>query len=289
METKKKALGKGLQDLFSNASFNFDDFEKDIVEEEKNNSVEISLDEIRSNPYQPRKTFNDESLNELAASIKEYGIIEPIIVKKSVQGYEIVAGERRCKAAKIAGLTTIPAIVKDFSDQDMMEIALLENIQREDLNPIDEASSIDRIIKVRGFTQDEFAKRFGKSRSYITNLLGLLRLPLVVQEKVKDGKLSMSHARNLSKLDDEELIITLANRIEKEGLSVREIEKLISGKTPLTKEVKPLDPMLKIYEDAISDATGSKVRINSKKIEISYDSMTDLNRIMEILNINIKD
>ena len=289
METKKKALGKGLQDLFSNASFNFDDFEKDIVEEEKNNSVEISLDEIRSNPYQPRKTFNDESLNELAASIKEYGIIEPIIVKKSVQGYEIVAGERRTKAAKIAGLTIIPAIVKDFSDQDMMEIALLENIQREDLNPIDEASSIDRIIKVRGFTQDEFAKRFGKSRSYITNLLGLLRLPLVVQEKVKDGKLSMSHARNLSKLDDEELIITLANRIEKEGLSVREIEKLISGKTPLTKEVKPLDPMLKIYEEAISDATGSKVRINSKKIEISYDSMTDLNRIMEILNINIKD
>ena len=288
METKKKALGKGLEELFSNASFTFDNFEEEIVKEEKNNSVEIPIDEIRSNPYQPRKTFNDESLNELAASIKEYGVIEPIIVKKSIKGYEIVAGERRTKAAKIAGLVTIPAIVKEFSDEDMMEIALLENIQREDLNPIDEAESIANIIKVRGFTQEEFASRFGKSRSYITNLLGLLKLPKVVQTKVKEGKISMSHARSLSKLENEEQIINLAEKIEKEGLNVRDIEKILSKK-PKVKEYKYINPELRIYEDAISEATGSKVKINNKKIEISYDSLTDLNRIMEILHIDIKD
>ena len=288
METKKKALGKGLEELFSNASFTFDNFEEEIVKEEKNNSVEIPIEEIRSNPYQPRKTFNDESLNELAASIKEYGVIEPIIVKKSIKGYEIVAGERRTKAAKLAGLVTIPAIVKDFSDEDMMEIALLENIQREDLNPIDEAESIANIIKVRGFTQEEFANRFGKSRSYITNLLGILKLPKNVQQKVKDGKISMSHARSLSKLEDEEKIINLAERIEKEGLNVRDIEKILSKKISI-KKYNYLNPELRIYEDAISEATGSKVKINNRKIEISYDSLTDLNRIMEILHIDIKD
>lgn len=288
METKKKALGKGLEELFSNASFTFDNFEDEIVKEEKNNSIEIPLSEIRSNPYQPRKTFNDDSLNELAASIKEYGVVEPIIVKKAVKGYEIVAGERRTKAAILAGLKTIPAIVKEFTDSDMMEIALLENIQREDLNPIDEAESIANIISVKGYTQEEFASRFGKSRSYITNLLGLLKLPNSVQSKVKDGSLSMSHARSLSKIDDEDKIIELADRIEKENLNVRDIEKLLSKKSSV-KDVKRIDPTLRIYEDAISEATGSKVKITDKKIEISYDSLTDLNRIMEILHIEIED
>ena len=288
METKKKALGKGLEELFSNASFTFDNFEDEIVREEKNNSIEIPLEEIRSNPYQPRKTFNDDSLRELADSIKEYGVVEPIIVKKSVKGYEIVAGERRTKAALLAGLKTIPAIVKEFTDSDMMEIALLENIQREDLNPIDEAESIANIINVKGYTQEDFARRFGKSRSYITNLLGLLKLPKVVQNKVKNGNISMSHARSLSKLDDENRIVELANKIEKEGLNVREIEKLLSKKQ-VVKPVVQNNPTIHIYEDAISEATGSKVKITNKKIEISYDSMTDLNRIMEILHIEIGD
>ena len=252
--------------------------------------VKVPIEKVIPNPYQPRKTFNEESLNELAQSIKIYGIIEPIIVKKSVKGYEIVAGERRTKAAKLAGLTKVPAIVKDFSDEDMMEIALLENIQREDLNPIDEATSINGIIKMRGFTQEEFAQRFGKSRSYITNLLGLLRLPKSVQEKVKSGKLSMSHARSLSKLTDEDQIISLADRIEKEGLNVRDIEKLLSKRETFKREnsyTKNND--FKIYEDAFSEVTGSKVKITNKKIEISYDSINDLNRIMEILNVGIKD
>ena len=288
METKKKALGKGLEELFSNASFAFDNFEEEIVKQEKNSTTEIPIEEIRSNPYQPRKTFSDESLNELAESIKEYGVVQPIIVKKSINGYELVAGERRTKAAKLAGLITIPAIVKDFSDEEMMEIALLENIQREDLNPIDEAESIANIINMRGLTQEDFARKFGKSRSYITNLLGILRLPKPIQEKVKNGKLSMSHARCLSKIDDEEKIISLANRIEKEGLNVRDIEKILSKKQT-NKSIGLDTTSYRIYEDAISEATGSKVKITNKKIEISYDSLTDLNRIMEILHIDIKD
>ena len=184
METKKKALGKGLEELFSNSSFTIDTLEDTIVKEERNNATEIDLSQIRSNPYQPRKVFDEEALNELADSIKVYGVVEPVILKKSVKGYEIVAGERRCKASKIAGLTTVPAIIKDFTDEEMMEIALLENIQREDLNPVDTAISISNILQVKDMTQEEFSKKFGKSRSYITNLLGLLNLPKSVQESM---------------------------------------------------------------------------------------------------------
>ena len=225
METKKKALGKGLEQLFTNNVIDFDNFEKEIVEEANGNVEEINLSEIRSNPYQPRKTFNEESLNELATSIKQYGIVEPIIVKKSIKGYELIAGERRCKAAKIAGLTKIPAIIKDFNDQEMMEIALIENIQREDLNPIDEATSVANIIKLRGMTQEEFATTFGKSRSYVTNLLGLLNLPKDVQNKLINKEISMSHARVLSKIDDEEKVIFLADKVIKEKMNVRDLER----------------------------------------------------------------
>ena len=288
METKKKALGKGLEELFSNSSFTIDTLEDTIVKEERNNATEIDLSQIRSNPYQPRKVFDEETLNELADSIKVYGVVEPVILKKSVKGYEIVAGERRCKASKIAGLTTVPAIIKDFTDEEMMEIALLENIQREDLNPVDTAISISNILQVKDMTQEEFSKKFGKSRSYITNLLGLLNLPKSVQELVKNGKLSMSHARCLSKIDDEEKVINLANKIIKENLNVRDIEKMLSKKDD-KKVIKEKNEKFRMYEDAFSDTIGNKVRISNKKIEISYNSMQDLNRIMEILNINFND
>lgn len=288
METKKKALGKGLEELFSNSSFTIDTLEDTIVKEERNNATEIELSQIRSNPYQPRKVFDEEALNELADSIKVYGVVEPVILKKSVRGYEIVAGERRCKASKIAGLTTVPAIIKDFTDEEMMEIALLENIQREDLNPVDTAISISNILQVKDMTQEEFSKKFGKSRSYITNLLGLLNLPKSVQELVKNGKLSMSHARCLSKIDDEEKVINLANKIIKENLNVRDIEKMLSKKDD-KKVIKEKNEKFRMYEDAFSDTIGNKVRISNKKIEISYNSMQDLNRIMEILNINFND
>ena len=288
METKKKALGKGLEELFSNSSFTIDTLEDTIVKEERNNATEIELSQIRSNPYQPRKVFDEEALNELADSIKVYGVVEPVILKKSVKGYEIVAGERRCKASKIAGLTTVPAIIKDFTDEEMMEIALLENIQREDLNTVDTAISISNILQVKDMTQEEFSKKFGKSRSYITNLLGLLNLPKSVQELVKNGKLSMSHARCLSKIDDEEKVINLANKIIKENLNVRDVEKMLSKKDD-KKVIKEKNEKFRMYEDAFSDTIGNKVRISNKKIEISYNSMQDLNRIMEILNINFND
>ena len=288
METKKKALGKGLEELFSNSSFTIDTLEDTIVKEERNNATEIELSQIRPNPYQPRKVFDEEALNELADSIKVYGVVEPVILKKSVKGYEIVAGERRCKASKIAGLTTVPAIIKDFTDEEMMEIALLENIQREDLNPVDTAISISNILQVKDMTQEEFSKKFGKSRSYITNLLGLLNLPKSVQELVKNAKLSMSHARCLSKIDDEEKVINLANKIIKENLNVRDVEKLLSKKDD-KKVIKEKNEKFRMYEDAFSDTIGNKVRISNKKIEISYNSMQDLNRIMEILNINFND
>ena len=292
METKKKALGKGLEELFSNASFAFDNFEEEIIKQDKNSTMEIPIEEIRSNPYQPRKTFSDESLSELAQSIKEYGVVQPIIVKKSIKGYELVAGERRTKAAKIAGLVTIPAIVKDFSDEEMMEIALLENIQREDLNPIDEAKSVMNIIKLRGMTQEEFAVKFGKSRSYITNLLGLLKLPDNIQTMLINKEISASHARTLSKLEDEVQIENIANRIVKENLNVRELETIVNNKEIVKR--KPIathekEPKFHIYENVISDKIGNKVKINKNKIEITFDSLKDLERIMEILNISIGD
>lgn len=293
METKKKALGKGLEQLFANNVIDFDNFEKEIVEENKGDVTQIELSLIRSNPYQPRKTFNDDTLQELATSIKRYGIVEPVIVKKSIKGYELIAGERRCKAAKLAGLKTVPAVIKDFNDQEMMEIALIENIQREDLNPIDEANSILNIINMRGWTQEEFAVFFGKSRSYVTNILGLLNLPEDIQKMVIDKNLSMSHARVLSKLENQEQIRLLANKIVRDKINVRELEKLVSGDDTLEKR-KPVmnkknDVNLKIYEEAFSDVTGNKVNINNKKIEIYYDSIKDLERIMEIFNISLGD
>ena len=292
METKKKALGKGLEQLFNNSAIDFDNFESSIVENNQKNVTEINLSEIRSNPYQPRKTFNEDSLNELAESIKEYGVVQPIIVKKSIKGYELIAGERRCKAATKAGLTKIPAIIKDFSDQEMMEIALLENIQREDLNPIDEANSVESIIKLRGFTQEEFATKFGKSRSYVTNLLGILKLPVSVKKLVENGSLSMSHARVLSKIDDEEKIISLAEKIIKENLSVREVEKL-ANKQVTIKEIKEnkLTNMAKykMFQDIMCDKLGTNVKITKNKIEINFINDEDLEKILETLNIKIED
>ncbi len=295
MEPKKKALGKGLEQLFSNNVIDFDNFEKEIVDENKKDVTLINVNEIRSNPHQPRKTFNEDSLQELAVSIKEYGVVQPIIVKKSIKGYELVAGERRLKASKIAGLTEIPAIIKEFTDQEMMEIALIENIQREDLNAIDEANSVLNIIKLRGITQEEFATKFGKSRSYVTNLLGLLNLPENIQSMVINKEISASHARVLSKLSDKEQIEALAKKVIKERLNVRDLENLVNKddvekRMPILKSKNDnVNSKYKMYENVISDKTGNKVKISKNKIEISFDSDKDLERIMEILNIEISE
>ena len=293
MESKKKALGKGLEQLFSSSVIDFDNFERDIVEESNKDVTEINIDEIRSNPYQPRKTFNIESLNELATSIKEYGVIQPIIVKKSIKGYELIAGERRTKAAKIAGLTTIPAIIKDFNDQEMMEIALIENIQREDLNPIDEATSISNIIKLRGYTHEEFAQKFGKSRSYVTNILGVLKLPEEVKKMVEKKDISMSHARVLSKLDDDDKAVDLAKKIVTEEISVHELEQIASTESESLNKKKVHTPSFEVgyrlYENLVCDKLHTKVRIGKNKMEIYFDDKRDLERILDEINIKIED
>ncbi len=286
-----RALGKGLEQLFSNERIDFDKFEKKIVEEAKETSdiVEIPLTEIRSNPYQPRKEFDEESLQEFADSIKEHGVIQPIIVKKSIKGYELIAGERRTRAAKIAGKETIPAIIRDFNDDEMMEIALVENIQRENLNPIEEAEALSKIIEKNNLTQESASKKFGKSRSYITNILGLLKLPEKTKKYVTEGKISMGHARVLSKLTDEEKINNLADLIIEEGLSVREIEKLTSDNNFKKRIKKPevINTKYSIYEALMRDRIGTKIKIKNKKIEIPFDSEKDLERIIEILGMGV--
>lgn len=293
METKKKALGKGLEQLFSNNVIDFENFEDTVVDENKKDVTEINIDEIRSNPYQPRRTFDTETLNELAKSIEEYGVVQPVIVKKSIKGYELIAGERRTKAAKIAGLKVIPAIVKDFDDQQMMEIALIENIQREDLNPMDEAVSINNIIKLRGYTQDEFANKFGKSRTYVTNILGLLKLPEDVKKMVEKRTLSMSHARVLSKIDDEEKVVRLAKQVITDELSVRELEKITQDDKKEIEVVKNkksgYDHKYRMYENIIMDNLDTKVRVSKKKIEIYFDGVNELEEILSKMNVKVEE
>ncbi len=293
METKRKALGKGLEQLFSNERIDFDSFEKEIVTKTKpGDIIEINLAEIRSNPYQPRKNFDEKALIELADSIKEHGVVQPIIVKQSIKGYELVAGERRVKASKLAGLEKIPAIIRNFDDQEMMEIALVENIQRENLNPIEEAGAFEAIIASTGMTQDELAKKFGKSRSHITNMIGLLRLSNNTKKMIAENKISMGHARVLSKMADEFQAEALANRIIAENLSVRDVEKLAGdnefSKTNKINRVKSPNIRYNIFENVMREKIGTKVKIGSHKIEIPFDSEKDLERIIEILGINIE-
>ncbi len=291
MDQKKKALGRGLEQLFDSEVLDFNSFESNILESADESDIkEIPLSDIRSNPYQPRKTFNDEALNELAESIKNYGVFQPIIVKKSIKGYDLVAGERRVRAAKKAGLEKIPAIIKDFSDELMREIALLENLQRENLTAIELAWAYKGIIDSLHITQDELANKLGKSRSSVTNILGLLNLPTSVQNMVLDGKLSMGHARELSKLDDSEKIKEYAKKIVNENLSVRDIEELskkeeLKRKNPITRATEPNE--YHYLEREMSEQLGTKVKIGNKKIEISFTNNADLDRLLEIMNIKI--
>lgn len=294
METKRKALGRGLEDLFNSESLELEKIENKIMESAtKDEIVEIKLSELRSNPYQPRKVFDEDALNELSESIKNYGVFQPIIVKKSIKGYDIIAGERRVKASKIAGKTTIPAIIRDFSDEQMMQIALLENLQRENLSAIEEATAYRDIINALSLTQDELAKKLGKSRSHITNMLGLLKLPSDVQDMVLKNDLSMGHARVLSKLENETEIKELANKVKDDGLSVRELENQVNStykrSVPIKRREKSDNKEYKYLEDALEEKLGTKVKILSGKIQINYSSVSDLNRIMEILNINIEE
>ena len=289
-ESKRRALGRGLEELFSIEDINYGNLEEKIMETVHEEEIQhLPLNELRVNPYQPRKTFNEESLNELAESIKEHGVFQPIIVKKSIKGYEIVAGERRFRASKLAGKETIPAIVRNFTDEEMMEIAVLENLQRENLNAVDEANAYKTLMENLHLTQDQVSKRVNKSRSHITNLLGILSLPEDVLTLVKENKLSMGHARCLSKLSDIEKINELTKKVLEENLSVRELEALSSGNEIERKNKIVKNPKSNEYtslEKELTEYYGTKVKIANKKLIISFENNQDLNRILEMINYN---
>ena len=292
MEQKKKALGKGLEELFSSEVLDFDTFESNIMENTSSDEVmEIPVNEVRPNPYQPRKTFNEDALNELAESIKNYGVFQPIIVKKGIKGYDLIAGERRLRASRIAGMEKIPAIVKEFTDEEMREISLLENIQRENLTSIELAWAYKGIIDNLDIRQEDLAKKIGKSRSHITNTLGLLNLPEDVQKKILDGELSMGHARVLSKMEDEEEVSHLVDKVIKDNISVHALEEIskkedIKKRMPVTR--RRVDTNYFHIENELRDILGTKVKVDNKKMSIYFENVNDLNRILEIMNIEIK-
>ena len=291
--SKGKGLGRGIDALFQDfASLEEVDVKKEEV-------IDIPLKELRPNPYQPRKTFDEGSLEELAESIKQSGVFQPIIVRQSsVKGYEIIAGERRFRASKLAGKETIPAIVREFDEEAMMQIAVLENLQREDLNPLEEAEAYDMLMKNLKLTQVEVAERLGKSRPYIANYLRLLALPELVKDMVQQETLSMGQARTLLGLKDKKMIASLADRAAKEGLTVRQLEQLVNdlnedeSKKPTKTAKKPTKEKpyyLRESEDRLMDKFGTTVLIQEKegkgKIEIEYLSQSDLARILDILDI----
>ncbi len=288
MENKKRALGRGLEQLFNNENLDLNQIEEKIYETATADEiVEIPVAEIRSNPYQPRGSFPAESINELANSIKEYGVFQPIIVKKSIKGYQLIAGERRVRACRELGLETIPAIIRDLTDEQMMEIALLENLQREDLNAIEEATAYKNLMTKLNITQDQLSKRIGKSRSHITNILGLLNLPKTAQEAVINKDLTMGHARVLSKLEDQAQIDELTKEIIKNQLSVREVEeKLQNQQFQRKRQIKrTINSEFALVEELMTNKLDTKVRVKDKKIVINFENKADLSRILEILNI----
>lgn len=292
MEQKKKALGRGLEELFSTEVLDFDTFENNVIESASESDIkEINVSEIRPNPYQPRKSFNDDALKELSESIKNYGVFQPIIVKKSIKGYDLIAGERRLRASKLAGLEKIPAIVKEFTDEEMREISLLENLQRENLTAIELAWAYKGIIDNLDIRQEDLAQKIGKSRAHVTNILGLLNLPDEVQKMVLNSEISMGHARVLSKMDNPDEVKHLANRIVNENLSVHDIENIsreeeIKKRVPVTRRNIVND--YSNVESQMREILGTKVKIDSKKVNIYFENINDLNRILEIMNIEIK-
>lgn len=278
-------LGRGLDSLFGQQ--NVTDILKDIENgKDQRSQLMIPVSEIRPNPYQPRKIFNKEALEELSLSIQQHGVFTPILVKKSISGYELITGERRWRASKMANLEEIPAIVVDFDDQQMMEVALLENVQREDLNVIEEAKAYEQLIQRLNYTQEQLAHRIGKSREHITNTLRLLRLPEEVQEKVTSKQLSMGHARALLGLKDEELMKKIAKQTIQQGLSVRKVEQLVKAQSQKKEEPKQEESVfVKDAKRKLEEYFQTSVHIGTHNISIHYENEEDLNRILELLNL----
>lgn len=281
-----KRLGRGLDALIP--TLNID---------EKDQIAEIEISKIRPNPYQPRKTFNEEHLSELMASIKEHGVIQPIVVRESLNGYEIIAGERRWRASKALNLETIPVVIKNFSDEQVMEVALIENLQREDLNPVEIAIAYEKLMQKFKLTQEDLAIKLGKSRSNVANFLRLLQLPETILDKVAEGQLSMGHARALITIENEDQQLYLMNKILNENWSVRTLEDKIKGlRDNVSRETNELkkrsnsNKMIKEIEDQLRNKFSTSVKIkdnkNKGKIEIEYFNQSDLQRIIDLIGIN---
>lgn len=293
-KSKKMGLGRGIEALFE---------ENDLTEPTSDeNVVEIELDAIRPNPYQPRRTFNQKSLRELAKSIEESGVFQPIIVRQpdsKIKRYEIIAGERRFRASKLAHQTTIPAIVRNFDDERMMEVAVLENLQREDLTPLEEAQAYQTLMDKLSLTQAQVAARLGKSRPYIANYLRLLGLPEIVKKYLQSGQLSMGQARTLLGLKDHSKVAQIARRAVDQKLTVRQLEELVNSlNSSHTKKKKSTrsrrkSPYLREAENELQSKFGTKVAVapsakkDTGKIEIPYSSNDDLTRILELLGISL--
>lgn len=280
----KKKLGRGLGELLGDAL------------DDTGRVMDISIDEISPNPWQPRRDFDEESLNALASSIRENGLIQPVVVRKKKDGtYELAAGERRWRAAKIAGLTVIPAISKEYDDRSMAEMALVENLQRKDLNPVDEGMAYRKLMDEYGLTQENISQKVGKSRPYVANMVRLLDLPEEVKDFLSKGQLTAGQARPLLGFESDAEKVQLARRIVKEGLSARKVEDIIrEGKKPKKKEDPPAAAFMKAVEEKLGLSVGSKVRIRIGKgknahkgtISISFSNDEEFQRIADILNQN---
>lgn len=294
----KRGLGKGLDSLIPTNVMMESEVKHATVstassaEEEKDGTLMVKLSKVEPNREQPRKNFDEDSLQELAESLKQFGMLQPILVQNRGDYYEIIAGERRWRAAKIAGLKEVPVIVRKLTDQEIVEISLIENIQREDLNPIEEAQAFKRLLTEFHLKQDEVAEKVSKSRTAVTNSMRLLKLDERVQQMVIEGMLSTGHARALLVIEDNDLQFQMATKIYNEKLSVRDVEKLVKNlgkKKPEKKEENAQQAaVFQDLEEKMKAALGTKVSINRKndqkgKIEIEYYSMDELERLMEIL------
>ena len=297
MPGKKSGLGKGLDSLIPNKKNDISDSKVEKKQEKENDSpksgeIMVRINEVEPNRDQPRKDFDEDALMELADSIRQFGILQPLLVQKKKNYYEIIAGERRWRAAKLAGIKEVPIIVKDYTDQEIVEISLIENIQRENLNPIEEAMAFKRLLQEFQLKQDEVAERVSKSRTAVTNSMRLLKLSPRVQQMIIDDMISTGHARALLAIDDEEQQFILASKIFDEKLSVRETEKLVKAlKNPKKEVKKEKSEHTFIYEnieEQIKNIMGTKVSVNQKangkgKIEIEYYSEEELERIYDLL------
>ncbi|WP_028393791.1 ParB/RepB/Spo0J family partition protein [Bacillus cihuensis] len=278
-----KGLGKGINALFTNLEAG----KEDAV-------IEVNIKELRPNPYQPRKVFRKETLAELRQSIELHGILQPIIARKSIKGYEIVVGERRFRAAKEAGLKTVPVVVRTLDENQMMELAILENLQREDLNPIEEASAYQKLLERQGVTQEQLARRLGKSRPHVANHIRLLSLPTEIQTYISEGEISMGHGRALLSLKNKDALQFVVDKVLKDGMNVRQLEQYIQDynqdvprETASKKEPTKKDVFIKERESVLRERFGTSVTIKQSKkkgkIEIEFYSREDLERILELI------